>query len=53
MDIDGSDNDSDEFDDLEVNMDTGENKKKRYKRIYDSKYKIPALKKSVEEFLKQ
>jgi hypothetical protein len=50
MDIDGSEDDSDEFDELEVNMDTGENKKKKYKRMYDSKYKIPAIKKTVSEF---
>ena len=39
---------SDEEDDLdkfEVNMDQGDNKKERYKRIYDSKYKIPLAKK--------
>lgn len=50
MDIDGSDDDSDEFDELEVNMDTGEHKKKKYKRMYDSKYKFPVMKKTVQEF---
>jgi hypothetical protein len=52
MDIDGSDDDSDEFEDYEVNMDTGDNKKKKYKRMYDSKYKIPAAKRSMAEFSK-
>jgi hypothetical protein len=52
MDIDGSDDDSDEFEDIEVNMDTGDNKKKKYKRMYDSKYKIPTVKKNAAEFSK-
>jgi hypothetical protein len=31
-------------------METGDNKKKKYKRMYDSKYKIPTVKKSAAEF---
>ena len=31
-------------------METGDNKKKKYKRMYDSKYKIPSVKKSAAEF---
>jgi hypothetical protein len=50
MDIDGSDDDSDDLEEYEVNMDSGDNKKKKYKRMYDSKYKIPTIKKSVAEF---
>lgn len=38
----GDDADLDRF---EVNMDLGEFKKKTYRRIYDSKYKIPMSKK--------
>ena len=36
-----------EDDEYEVNMDLGQDKKRKYKRIYDSKFKIPnnALKK--------
>jgi len=36
---------------FDVNMDQGEANRKRYKRIYDSKYKIPAASKlsKVEE----
>lgn len=42
-----SDEDSIDFDKYEVNMDMGDNQKRKYKRIYDSKYKIPIGKKIV------
>lgn len=45
--IDEHDSDDSDFDfeKYDVNMDLGEQKKKKYKRIYDSKYKIPSGKK--------
>ncbi len=39
-----SDDDDIDFEKYEVNLNTGDNKKK-YKRVYDSKYKIPMSKK--------
>ncbi len=50
LDIDGSEDDSDDLEDYEVNMETGDNKKKKFKRMYDSKYKIPTVKKAAAEF---
>ena len=35
----------DDDDDIEVNMDMGHSKKKTFKRVYDSKFKIPLSKK--------
>ncbi len=46
MNIDDSDSDSEALDDYQVNMDEGEDQNKRkYKRMYDSKYKIPSANK--------
>lgn len=49
MNIDDSDGDNEALGGYVVNMDQGENgKKKKYKRLYDSKYKIPTAKKLAE-----
>lgn len=47
-DHDSDDENAIDLDKYEVNMDLGETgHKKRYKRLYDSKYKIPLAKKFV------
>jgi hypothetical protein len=40
-----SDEDDSALDRYEVNMDQGQFSKKRYKRVYDSKYKFPSASK--------
>ena len=51
LNIDESDGSEDELDQYEVNMDVGSSgKKKKYKRIYDSKYKFKDEKKHAGNF---